>query len=73
MKPQTIALLGALAAVAEKSRVDPSKLTPRQEQGLKGGEACIMLCAHPGKLDDEEVQTLAKAGLIFGAVLAGER
>lgn len=52
---------------------DPSKLTPRQEQGLRGGEACIMLFAHPGKLDRSELELLAKAGLIFGAVLAGER
>lgn len=52
---------------------DPGKLTPRQEQGLRGGEACIMLFAHPGKLDRAEMEILAKAGLIFGAVLAGER
>lgn len=49
------------------------RLTPRQQQGLKGAEACVMLCAHPGKLELGELDSLAKAGLVFGAVLAGER
>lgn len=55
------------------SQADPKQLTPRQNEGLKGGEAVIMLCAHPGKLDPDEMIILAKAGLVFGAVLAGER
>lgn len=55
------------------TQADPNQLTPRQKQGLAGSEAVIMLCAHPGKLDADELQVLAQAGLIFGAVLAGER
>lgn len=59
--------------LAITARTDPKSLTPRQKKGLEGGEACILLCAHPGNLDADEIATLAKAGLIFGAVLAGER
>lgn len=68
---------GAVAAVSTllgvTSQAAPDRLTPRQKQGLAGGEAVIMLFAHPGKLDEDELQVLARAGLVFGAVLAGER
>lgn len=68
---ESFAQISAVLTVV--SQADRQHLTPRQQQGLKGAEACIMLAAHPGTMDAEELQALAKAGLVFGAILSGER
>lgn len=72
-----LSIAGQITAVSTllgmTSQADHNKLTPRQKSGLAGGESVVMLFAHPGKLDQDDLQVLAKAGLIFGAVLAGER
>lgn len=68
---ESFAQLSAVLTIL--AQTERSGLTPRQEQGLKGAEACVMLGAHSGKMDSDELQALAKAGLVFGAVLAGER
>lgn len=68
---ESFAQLSAVLTVI--SNTEKKGLTPRQQQGLKGAEACVMLAAHPGSMDLAELQALARAGLVFGAVLAGER